>query len=83
MDQNFPTIYYTVGIKLGDDSVGQAFEFLIESFKEKNWNYELQLNDNTQIQSLIFKALNIIDNIWILLNLKAPIPNTFHIISFP
>lgn len=36
MDQNFPTIYYTVGIKLGDDSVGQAFEFLTESFKEKN-----------------------------------------------
>lgn len=35
MDQNFPTIYDTVGIKLRDYSVGQAFEFLIESFKEK------------------------------------------------
>lgn len=35
MDQNFPSSYYTVGIKLRDYSVGQAIEFLIESFKEK------------------------------------------------
>lgn len=35
MDQNFPTICYTVGIKLREYSVGQVFEYLIESFKEK------------------------------------------------